>query len=96
MSAADSKSKVCEFCRGYNVERQWCHVCGGSGVIAAGVPVAPCACMGPQNGEPLCPCMMRTAGLTTAPIWTPEKKAELMEAMRGIVEREQAETGASQ
>jgi len=40
--------------------------------------------------------MMRTAGLTTAPIWTPEKKAELMEAMRGIVEREQAETGASQ
>ena len=33
MSAADSKSKVCEFCRGYNVERQWCHVCGGSGVM---------------------------------------------------------------
>ena len=23
--------------------------------------MALCACMGPQNGEPLCPCMMRAA-----------------------------------
>ena len=30
--------------------------------LAANVPVSPmqpCGCIGPQNGEPLCPCAMR-------------------------------------
>lgn len=25
--------------------------------------VTACGCMGPQNGEPLCPCMMRARGV---------------------------------
>lgn len=34
------------------------------GIIAAkreGLEMAACMCMGPQNGEPLCPCQMRAA-----------------------------------
>ena len=50
-----------------------------------------CACMGPQGADPLCPCEMRRAGLEPTPLWTPEKRAELEEAMRKIVEREEAD-----
>lgn len=43
-----------------------------------------CACMGPQNGEPMCPCMMRVHGLVSAPIWTDAKREQLREALRKI------------
>lgn len=34
--------------------RQW------GAVIASGAsPIAPCNCVGPQGGQPLCPCQMR-------------------------------------
>ena len=46
--------------------------------------------MGRQGNDPLCPCLMRQAGLTPTPIWTPEKVAEFEEAMRIVVERDTA------
>ena len=47
-----------------------------------------CACMGPQGNDPLCPCRMVAAGLKPTPIWTPQKKEELLAAFKEIVERE--------
>jgi len=41
-----------------------------------------CACMGPQGNDPVCPCRMRAMGLVPHDIWTPEKVAELDEALR--------------
>ena len=37
----------------------------------------PCACMGPQGNDPMCPCAMIQAGLEPFNPWTPEKKEEL-------------------
>ena len=53
--------------------------------------MALCACMGRQGNDPLCPCAMRAAGLVPIQIWTPEKRDELNQAMREIVEREEAD-----
>lgn len=39
-----------------------------------------CACMGPQRGDPMCPCQMKAAGLTpTGP--SPEEEAALSAAL---------------
>lgn len=67
---------------------------GSGGVARVGVsPTASafCACMGAQGNDPLCPCAMRAAGLVPTQIWTPEKREELEQAMREILEREEAD-----
>ena len=48
--------------------------------------VGPCACMGPQGDDPHCPCEMRQKGLEPTDPWTPEKVAELKEALRNMFE----------
>ena len=42
-----------------------------------------CACMGPINGEPHCPCAMKQMGLRTDKDydWPEEKKAEFAAAL---------------
>ncbi|WP_225104371.1 hypothetical protein, partial [Pseudomonas aeruginosa] len=29
----EQELKPCPYCRGYDLERRWCHVCNGSGVV---------------------------------------------------------------
>ncbi len=29
----EQELKPCPYCRGYNLERRWCHVCSGRGVV---------------------------------------------------------------
>ena len=41
----------------------------------------PCACMGPQGNDPVCPCQMKNRGLEPHNIWTPEKQQELKEVL---------------
>jgi hypothetical protein len=36
-----------------------------------------CACMGPQGGDPVCPCRMRAQGLQPSNQWTEEDKERL-------------------
>lgn len=44
-----------------------------------------CACMGPQNGEPYCPCKMRREGLeTTGGKWTQEDIDQMQKALEEI------------
>ena len=42
--------------------------------------------MGPQGDDPHCPCEMRQKGLEPTDPWTPEKVAELKEALRNMFE----------
>lgn len=42
--------------------------------------------MGPQNGEPVCPCAMRAAGLETAPLWTDAKREQLRDVLRKVAD----------
>lgn len=54
--------------------------------------ITPCACLGPQCGEPYCPCEMEARKLERNPEWfqrnNPEQleklRAELAEKMKGI------------
>jgi hypothetical protein len=42
-----------------------------------------CACMGPINGEPMCPCQMKAAGLRTSKDyeWTDAEKEAFKKAL---------------
>jgi hypothetical protein len=44
-----------------------------------------CACLGPQGGDPFCPCEMSRRGLKATNIWTPEKVAEFDAALRKAI-----------
>lgn len=48
----------------------------------------PCACLGPQGNDPLCPCQMRQAGLEPHNPWTPEKVKELEDALAKVFQWE--------
>jgi hypothetical protein len=43
-----------------------------------------CACVGPQNGEPYCPCTMRREGLETGFKWIQEDIDQLQKALEYI------------
>lgn len=43
-----------------------------------------CACLGPQNGEPYCPCRMRREGLETSSQWAQEDIDALQKALAKI------------
>jgi len=42
---------------------------GDTGIIET--DRGPCACVGPQNGEPLCPCSMRKVYIKDGHYWWP-------------------------
>ena len=44
----------------------------------------PCACMGPQGSDPVCPCMMKSRGLEPSNQWTEEDKNRLHQALDKI------------
>lgn len=46
-----------------------------------------CACIGPINGEPYCPCQMRRAGLETSGKWTQEDITQIQKALKDIFDR---------
>lgn len=55
--------------------------------LAAGA-VSPCACLGPQAGDPHCPCVMRQKGLkSNVPEPTAEERAKVEEALREVFSR---------
>lgn len=41
----------------------------------------PCACMGPQGDDPVCPCAMMQLGLEPTDNWTPEEVEKLKKVM---------------
>lgn len=43
-----------------------------------------CACMGRIGEDPYCPCEMTAKGLTPTNTWTPEKIAELEQALTKV------------
>lgn len=51
-----------------------------------------CCCMGPQNGEPLCPCMMRAAAGWLAPLSMIPTNPFTTTVLAGTQEREVEET----
>jgi hypothetical protein len=53
-----------------------------------------CACMGPQLGQPYCPCEMQRRGLSDGYeyAWTEADKQRLKEALQTIKEIEENQT----
>lgn len=59
--------------------------------------IDPCACLGPQCGEPFCPCVMRTRGLPRSAEWqeyhSPENMAvrqqQLEKALSRFIQEEE-------
>lgn len=49
-----------------------------------------CACMGPQQGQPYCPCQMQALGLSDGKeyVWSEEDKARLKKALETLRDRE--------
>lgn len=43
-----------------------------------------CACIGPLNGEPYCPCKMKREGLETSFKWSQEEKDKMQKALEEI------------
>jgi len=43
--------------------------------------ITPCACMGPQGNDPVCPCIMRSRGLEPSGQWTDDDKRRFAEAL---------------
>lgn len=46
-----------------------------------------CACMGPQNGEPYCPCRMVKEGLPTSGKWSQDDIDQMRKALAEIFDR---------
>jgi hypothetical protein len=44
----------------------------------------PCACMGPQGNDPVCPCIMKSRGLEPSNQWTEKDKQRLHQALGEI------------
>ena len=52
--------------------------------------ISPCACLGPQCGEPHCPCVMESQGLERSKEWqekhSPEATAQVNAELRAAFE----------